>query len=280
MMRVELQHKSNVWEPSAGEASPNADAQGSRWRSPVADSVRPCKPAASGSVPRHVAIIMDGNRRWARRRSVPEANGHRAGADNVRVVAEACADAGVKYLTLFAFSTENWCRPDREVEVLMDLMRGFLENDIDELHGKEVKLNIVGDRTRFARDLRVLMDRAERITRRNERLFLTIAANYGGRWDITQAARRLAMDARAGRVDPDRIDDGLFASYLNLAALPAPDLCVRTGGDQRISNFLLWDLAYTELYFATECWPDFGADALQRAMAEFGSRQRRFGGRD
>ena len=211
---------------------------------------------------------------------MPDANGHRAGANNVRVVAETCADAGVKYLTLFAFSTENWCRPEREVAVLMDLMRGFLENDVDELHDKDVKLNIVGDRMRFAHDLRELMDRAEQITQPNGRLFLTIAANYGGRWDITQAARRLAMDARAGRVDPDSIDDGLFASYLNLAALPAPDLCVRTGGDQRISNFLLWDLAYTELYFARECWPDFDADAVRRALVEFGLRQRRFGGRD
>ena len=249
MMRVELQHESNTWE------------------------------TVSNTVPRHVAIIMDGNRRWARCHNVPDAHGHRAGADNVRSVAEACADAGVKYLTLFAFSTENWYRPPREVDVLMDLMRGFLENDIDELHGKEVKLSIVGDRRRFARDLRALMDRAERITRANGRLFLTIAANYGGRWDITQAARRLAMDARAGRVDPVSIDDSIFASYLNLAELPAPDLCVRTGGEQRISNFLLWDLAYTELYFATECWPDFDADALRRALVEFGSRQRRFGGR-
>ena len=250
MIGVELQRKSNGWEA-----------------------------AASASVPRHVAIIMDGNRRWARRRNVPAANGHRAGADNVRVVAEACADAGVRHLTLFAFSTENWCRPEREVAVLMDLMRDFLENDVDELYSKDVKLNIVGDRTRFAPDLQVLMDRAEHVTQPNGRLFLTIAANYGGRWDITQAARRLAMDARAGRVDPLSIDDGLFASYLNLATLPAPDLCVRTGGDQRISNFLLWDLAYTELYFATECWPDFDAAAMQRALREFGARQRRFGGR-
>ena len=251
MMRVELQQEANIWEATAASA-----------------------------VPRHVAIIMDGNRRWARRRNLSAANGHREGANNVRAVAEACADAGVKYLTLFAFSTENWCRPEREVAVLMDLMRGFLKDDVDELHAKNVKLSIVGDRARFDRELQVLMDRAVRITRPNERLFLTIAANYGGRWDITQAARRLALDARAGRVDPARIDDGVFASYLNLAALPAPDLCVRTGGEQRISNFLLWDLAYTELYFAAECWPDFGADALGRALLEFGSRQRRFGGRD
>lgn len=251
MIHVELQRESNMWEETAAAA-----------------------------VPRHVAIIMDGNRRWARRRNVPGACGHHAGADNVRVVAEACADAGIEYLTLFAFSTENWCRPEREVDVLMNLMRGFLEDDVDELRDKKVRLRIVGDRTRFAPDLRRLMDRAERVTEANGRLVLTIAANYGGRWDITQAARRLAIDVRAGRVDAARIDDSLFASYLNLAALPAPDLCVRTGGDQRISNFLLWDLAYTELYFAPECWPDFNADALRRALAEFGSRQRRFGGRD
>ena len=233
-------------------------------------------------VPRHVAIIMDGNRRWAARRNQPAAAGHRAGARNVRPVADACASAGVEYLTLFAFSTENWQRPRHEIRPLMQLMREFLANDVDELRQRGVRLNIIGDRARFAADLRALMSRAERTTRQNGGLTLNIAAGYGGRWDIAQAARRLAEDVRAGRLDPGRIDDDVFASYLNLAGtgLPAPDLCIRTGGDRRISNFLLWDIAYTELYFAADCWPDFGVRQLQEALADFGARPRRFGRRD
>ena len=232
-------------------------------------------------VPRHVAIIMDGNRRWAARRRLPVAAGHRAGAKNVRPVADACAEAGVEYLTLFAFSTENWRRPRHEIRPLMKLMREFLTNDVEALRERGVRLRIIGDRPRFARDLRALMDRAEALTRQNRRLTLNIAAGYGGRWDIAQAARRLAEDARAGRLDPDRVDDDVFASYLNLAGagLPPPDLCIRTGGDRRISNFLLWDIAYTELYFAADCWPDFGVRELADAFADFAARLRRFGRR-
>jgi len=235
----------------------------------------------TGRVPRHVAIIMDGNRRWAARRRLPVAAGHRAGAKNVRPVADACAEAGVEFLTLFAFSTENWQRPAHEIRPLMKLMREFLSNDIEELRERGVRLRIVGDRGRFARDLRALMDRAERMTGRNRGLTLNIAAGYGGRWDIAQAARRMAEDARAGRLDPERVDDDLFASYLNLsgAGLPPPDLCIRTGGDRRISNFLLWDIAYTELYFAPDCWPDFGARELAAAFSDFDARARRFGRR-
>lgn len=227
--------------------------------------------------PRHVAIIMDGNRRWAARHNRPAAAGHRAGANNVKRVAEACVDAGVEYLTLFAFSTENWLRPQREVGLLMKLMRGFLQDDLDELRDNDVKLNIIGDRSRFAADLQRLMNRAEQMTRLNQRLFLTVAVNYGGRWDIAQAAQRLAADASAGRLDPCGIDDSTFASYLNLADLPAPDLCIRTGGERRISNFLLWDIAYAELYFTDDCWPDFDAASLGHAVADFRSRQRRYG---
>ncbi len=234
---------------------------------------------AASAGPRHVAIIMDGNRRWATRRNLPAAAGHRAGANNVKRVAEACVDAGVEYLTLFAFSTENWLRPQREVGLLMKLMRGFLQDDLDELRDNEVKLYIIGDRSRFTTDLQRLMNRAEQMTRLNERLFLTVAVNYGGRWDIAQAARRLAADASAGRLDPSGIDDTTFASYLNLAELPPPDLCIRTGGERRISNFLLWDIAYAELYFTEDCWPDFDADSLRRAVADFRSRQRRYGRR-
>ena len=232
------------------------------------------------ATPRHVAIIMDGNNRWAKGRKLPGAAGHRAGARNVKVVAQACADAGVEYLTLFAFSTENWNRPKREVNLLMELMRGLLENDVEELDKNEVKLSIIGDRTRFAADLQVLMNRAEQMTKSNERLFLSIAVNYGGRWDITQAATKLAQDACEGRVDPEQVDEAVFERYLSLSDLPPPDLCIRTGGDCRISNFLLWDFAYTELYFTEDYWPDFDESKLERAIADFGERQRRFGRRD
>ena len=247
-----------------------------RFEDGVASAAR-----GTGCVPRHVAIIMDGNRRWAARRGLPVAAGHRAGAKNVRPVADACAEAGVEFLTLFAFSTENWRRPPHEIRPLMKLMREFLSNDIEELRERGVRLRIVGDRGRFARDLRALMDRAERMTGGNRGLTLNIAAGYGGRWDIAQAARRMAEDARAGRLDPERVDDDLFASYLKLsgAGLPPPDLCIRTGGDRRISNFLLWDIAYTELYFAPDCWPDFGARELAAAFSDFDARGRRFGRR-
>ena len=232
-----------------------------------------------GCVPRHVAIIMDGNRRWAARRRLPVAAGHRAGARNVRPVADACAEAGVEFLTLFAFSTENWQRPRHEIRPLMRLMREFLTHDVEELRERGVRLRIIGDRARFAPDLRRLMNRAEGMTRQNAGLTLNIAAGYGGRWDIAQAARRMAEDARAGRLEPDLVDDDVFASYLNLAGagLPAPDLCIRTGGDRRISNFLLWDIAYTELYFAPDYWPDFGVRELGLALADFEARPRRFG---
>lgn len=232
-----------------------------------------------GDNPYHLAIIMDGNYRWAKARHLPGAAGHRAGARRVRPVAEACADLGVKCLTLFAFSTENWGRPRREVSLLMDLMRNVLRNDIDELNERGVRLRIIGDRTRFDDDLQRLMADAEARTGHNERMWLNIAANYGGRWDITSAARALARDVRAGLLDPEDVDEKAFASYLSLADLPPPDLCIRTGGDHRISNFLLWDLAYTELYFTEAFWPDFDAACLSDAFSLFLDRQRRFGRR-
>jgi undecaprenyl diphosphate synthase len=230
-------------------------------------------------VPRHVAIIMDGNYRWAKRRHLPGAAGHRAGARNVRPLAEACADLGVTCLTLFAFSTENWRRPRREVKLLMDLMRNVLENDLDELDRRNVRLQVIGDRSRFPSDLQMHMNRAEAQTRDNDRMALSIAANFGGRWDITEAARRLANDVRQGQVEPEDIDEELFAGYLSLGNLPAPDICIRTGGDHRVSNFLLWDFAYTELYFTDAFWPDFDADCLSEAFSWFDERKRRFGRR-
>jgi undecaprenyl diphosphate synthase len=229
--------------------------------------------------PEHLAIIMDGNYRWAKARHLPGAAGHRAGARKVRPVAEACADAGIRCLTLFAFSTENWRRPTREVNLLMDLMRNVLENDIEELNQRQVRLRIIGDRSRFDADLQKRMRQAEERTADNERMQLNIAANFGGRWDITEAARRLAQEVACGRIDPAEIDENLFASYLSLGDLPAPDLCIRTGGDNRVSNFLLWDMAYTELFFTDAYWPDFDEQSLTEALSRYLSRQRRFGRR-
>lgn len=231
------------------------------------------------SAPTHLAIIMDGNHRWAKARRLPGAAGHRAGARRVRPVAEACADLGVRCLTLFAFSTENWGRPPREVSLLMDLMRNVLRNDVDELNERDVRLRIIGDRSRFDADLRRSMDAAEDRTRHNTRMQLNIAANFGGRWDITQAARALARDVAAGSIQPEAVDEALFAGYLSLGDLDAPDLCIRTGGDHRISNFLLWDLAYTELYFTDAYWPDFDEAILGEALSLYQDRQRRFGRR-
>ena len=228
---------------------------------------------------RHIAIVMDGNHRWAKARHLPGAAGHRAGARNVRPVAEACADAGIECLTLFAFSTENWRRPRREVSLLMDLMRSVLENDIDELNRREVSLRVIGERGRFDEDLQRRMRDAEALTCDNTRMRLNIAANFGGRWDITEAAKAMAHDVQAGLLSPRDIDEETFGKYLSLGDLPQPDLCIRTGGEHRISNFLLWDFAYTELYFTDTYWPDFSPDMLHSALGWFEDRQRRFGQR-
>ncbi len=234
-------------------------------------------PPAGG--PRHVAIIMDGNHRWARSRRLPGAAGHRAGANNVKAIAESCAEHGVECLTLFAFSTENWRRPRREVDLLLSLMRNVLEDDIDELNRNGARLRFIGDRGRFPKDLQALMRSAEQRTAANDRLQLAMATNFGGRWDIVQAARRLAQAVSAGEVDLDDVGEEVFARFLSVGDLPPPDLCIRTGGDRRISNFLLWDFAYTELYFTAEHWPDFNEDSLARAFADYAARQRRFGRR-
>ena len=231
-------------------------------------------------LPRHLAIIMDGNHRWARQRRLPSAMGHRAGARNVRPVVEACADQGVRCLTLFAFSTENWQRPQGEINLLMGLMRNVFENDLEELHRRDVCLRIIGDRSRFPADLQMQMNRAESMTRRNSEMTLNIAANYGGRWDITEAARAMARAVQAGTLDAESIDEEVFESFLSLSPAPAPDLCIRTGGDQRISNFLLWDFAYTEFHFTDAYWPDFDAEELARVLGTFEERKRRFGCRE
>jgi len=229
-------------------------------------------PQASDT-PRHVAIIMDGNGRWARRRRLPRIAGHRRGAEAVRAALRACADRGVEYLTLFAFSSENWRRPPEEVALLMKLFRTALEREVDELHASGVRLKVVGDTRRFDPKLRKLIEHGEELTAQNRRLTLTIAANYGGRWDILQAMSRLLKD----KPSLEQIDEELLAPYLAMSYAPEPDLFIRTGGEQRISNFLLWQLAYSELYFTDTLWPDFDAAALDAAIASFRGRERRFG---
>lgn len=237
------------------------------------------KQTDSEAIPAHVGIIMDGNHRWAKRRHIPGAAGHRAGARRLREIAEASANAGIKNLTLFAFSTENWSRPNKEVSLLMDLMRHVLENDIGELDQRGVRIRVIGDRERLAPDLQAKMAQCEALTSDNTELNLSVAVNFGGRWDIVQAAKQLAEKVAIGALSVDDVDESHFSAGLSLAGLPDPDLLIRTGGEVRVSNFLLWDLAYTELYFTETLWPDFDADALDRAIAEFSNRARRFGNR-
>lgn len=229
-----------------------------------------------GAVPRHIAIIMDGNGRWATERRLPRVAGHTRGVDAVRAVVEGCARAGVEYLTLFAFSSENWRRPNDEVSFLMRLFITALEREIGKLHANGIRLRVVGDLERFEPRIRELIRRAETKTARNTRLTLTIAANYGGRWDILQATKRLVEQAvREGR-EVDVTEDA-FAPHLAMAYAPEPDLFIRTGGEQRVSNFLLWQLAYAEFYFTDKYWPDFDGAALADAIASYTERERRFG---
>jgi undecaprenyl diphosphate synthase len=225
-------------------------------------------------VPRHVAIIMDGNGRWARRRFLPRVAGHKRGVETVREVIRASIERGIEYLTLFAFSSENWRRPAEEVSFLMGLFISSLEGEMEKLHANGVRLRVVGDLARFEPRLVDLIRRGEQLTAENKRLTLTIAANYGGRWDVLQAVNRLL----AGRADPQQeIGEADLAPHLAMAFAPEPDLFIRTGGEQRISNFLIWQLAYTELYFTDLLWPDFDAAALDAAIASYGRRERRFG---
>ena len=235
--------------------------------------------SAPARIPRHVAIIMDGNHRWARARHLPGAAGHRAGARALRPVAERAADVGVEVLTLFAFSTENWNRPRREVRLLVELMKRLLTDDVDELATRGIGVRIIGERGRFSEELQGLMTRAERLTDANTGMQLNLAVSYGGRWDIANAARRLAERVRAGELEPDAIDETLLGEEISMGDVPPPDLCIRTGGDRRISNFLLWQFAYTELYFTETFWPDFDEAALDLAVEDFACRQRRFGRR-
>ncbi|GAB1579413.1 polyprenyl diphosphate synthase [Bordetella petrii] len=229
------------------------------------------------AIPEHVAIIMDGNGRWATQRHLPRTAGHAKGVQAVRRVVEACGRRGVRYLTLFAFSSENWRRPAEEVSLLMRLFVQALEREVDKLNEQGVRLHVVGDMSRFEPRLQGLIAEAQARTAQNDRLHLSVAANYGGRWDILQATRAmLAQNPDLAR-DPRRIDEQHLAAHLSMAWAPEPDLFIRTGGEQRISNFLIWQLAYTELYFTDQYWPDFGAAELDAAFEWYRNRERRFG---
>lgn len=239
----------------------------------------PCPEAGSRpNVPRHVALIMDGNGRWAKARGLPRVAGHRAGAKAVRRCIEAAIDQGVEWLTLFAFSSENWRRPAGEVMELTSLLRQYLRSELAELAANGVRFRVIGDRMRFSPELRAEFERAERQTVGNRRLNLTVALSYGGRGEILAAAQAVARAAQAGTIDIDALDEAGFGRFLSSAMIPDPDLLIRTSGEQRLSNFLLWQCAYAELVFLDVLWPDFGAENLAAALSEFARRERRYGG--
>jgi undecaprenyl diphosphate synthase len=234
-------------------------------------------PTTDARAPRHVAIIMDGNGRWAARRGLGRLYGHQRGAETLRQVVEACPDLGVEILTLYAFSTENWRRPPEEVSGLMNLFRRYLRREAAELVEKGVRLRFIGDRKRLAPDLQAMMASVERQTAGGERLTVVMAINYGGRAEIAAAARALADEVAAGTRRAEDVTEEALAACLTTADLPDPDLVIRTSGEQRISNFLLWQCAYAEFVFAPELWPDFDRAAFERALGAFGARERRFG---
>ena len=232
---------------------------------------------AGGGGPEHVAIIMDGNGRWAKARGLPRAAGHKRGADAVKRVVKSAASLGVSYLTLFGFSLENWQRPESEVRDLLGLLRFYLENDIAELVANGIRLNVIGDRSRLPPETVILIEDAETRTAENKRVVLTMALSYGGRQEIVAVARGLATECAAGRLSPEDITEQTFARRLFTVGAPDPDLLIRTSGEQRISNFLLWQLAYSELVFTDTLWPDFGHAELEAAIATYRSRERRYG---
>jgi undecaprenyl diphosphate synthase len=228
-------------------------------------------------LPRHVAIVMDGNGRWAAARGLSRPAGHKAGIGPVRLVISECSQRGIEALTLFAFSSENWRRPADEVGKLMSLFVEALDREIAELHGKGVRVRFIGERGNLSMRLQTRIAAAEARTASNTGLRLQVAMSYGGRWDIVRAAQQFALQAVSGATRPQELSEALFATHLALAGLPEPDLLIRTGGEQRLSNFLLWDLAYAELYFSRQLWPDFGLTDFEEALAFFASRERRFG---
>jgi undecaprenyl diphosphate synthase len=228
-------------------------------------------------IPRHVAIIMDGNNRWAKQRGLPGPAGHRAGVEAVRGILRACQNHGIEVLTLFAFSSENWGRPQPEVRALLALLSRYLRSEVRDLHKDGIRIRFIGQRHRFSERLQRLMQQSELLTAGNRKATMVIAVDYGGRWDIARAARELAEQVRSGSLEPADITPDSLAARLCIAELPEPDLCIRTGGDARISNFMLWQFAYSELYFTNVLWPDFGELEFARALADYSRRERRFG---
>jgi undecaprenyl diphosphate synthase len=235
-------------------------------------------PQAPYEAPRHVAIIMDGNGRWAAARGLPRSEGHRRGVEALRRTVRAAGEIGIGILTIFSFSSENWSRPPAEVRDLMALLRRFIRNDLAELHGNNVRVRIIGERSGLDADILRLLEEAEELTRRNDGLMLVVAFNYGARQEIARAARRLAVEVREGRLDADAITADSLSRFLDAPDLPDPDLIIRTSGEQRLSNFLLWQAAYSEFVFVQSHWPDFDRAVLEQALTEYHRRERRFGG--
>jgi undecaprenyl diphosphate synthase len=256
-----------------GTAQPLSDSSNET----VADSSA-ARLAGARALPTHVAIIMDGNGRWARARGLPRTAGHSRGAEAVRRTVKAAAEAGVKYLTLFGFSSENWKRPASEIEDLMGLLRHYLKREIAELHKNDIRMSVIGDRQRLGADIVKLIEDAERRTAGNTRLHLTIALSYGSRAEIVAAARRAMHEAAAGRIAPEQLDENTFSRLLLTADIPDPDLLIRTSGEKRISNFLLWQCAYAEFVFLERQWPDFDQNDFNAAIQEYLGRTRRYGG--
>jgi undecaprenyl diphosphate synthase len=252
--------------------------QGVPFKRDDSDKESVAQPGAGEGIPRHIAIIMDGNGRWATRRSLPRIAGHRAGLEAVRRVVRAADARGVRFLTLFSFSTENWTRPPEEVSDLMGLLKFFIRSDLAALHRQNVRVRVIGVREGLSRDISGLLDEAETLTADNSGLTLVIAFNYGARAEIARAAKALAEAVAAGQLAPQDINEAHLGAALPSADIPDPDLVIRTSGEQRISNFLLWQSAYAEFYFTPVLWPDFDETALDLALSEFAGRHRRFGG--
>ncbi|WP_269618019.1 polyprenyl diphosphate synthase [Zhongshania sp. BJYM1] len=236
--------------------------------------------SAPKSIPRHVAIIMDGNNRWAKQNGLKSSAGHRAGVEVIRPLLKKTRERGVEIVTLFAFSSENWQRPSLEVQALMRLFSSYLDSETKQLHADGVRMRFIGERSQFSSALRKQMDYSEQLTRFNRDTQLVIAVDYGGQWDIVNAAKVMAERVKAGELTTDEFSIELFDSHVALADVPKPDLCIRTAGEQRISNFLLWQLAYSELYFTDCFWPDFNDEQLDKALEAYANRDRRFGGRE
>lgn len=234
-------------------------------------------PTSSLNLPQHIAIIMDGNGRWAKKRFMPRMAGHRAGADAAREVVKNCAKRNIKVLSLFAFSSENWRRPPQEVNYLMELLLTGLEREVEMLHENNIQLRFIGDRTRFSEKLNIKIAEVEKLTTHNTGMVLIVAVDYGGQWDICQSVRKLTKQVEEGRLTSEEITPEKIASHLSFADLPDPDLFIRTSGELRISNFMLWQLAYAELYFTETLWPDFNEAELENALVHFTARERRFG---